>query len=196
MTHILNDMFTLSVPFAEEIIRPILVYIFLAVALRLAGKRELAQVNSFDLVVLLTISNLLQNAGIGPDTSVLGGWVSAASLLITNYLVVRFLFRHPAVGRVLEGTTSVLVQDGKILYDNLRKELMTRDDLIAAIHAQGVEDIDEVQRCEIEPNGTIAVFQKHPTERERMEEEERQVLDRLDELLRRTSAIEQRLASA
>lgn len=195
MSHILNDMFSLAEPVGELIIRPVLVYLFLVVALRLAGKRELAQVNSFDLVVLLTISNLLQNAGIGPDTSLLGGLVASTSLLVTNYLVVRFLFAHPKIGKVIEGSTTVLVEDGKILHKNLQKEFLTADDLFAAIHAQGVESLDEVHRCELAPNGAIAVFQKHPTELERLEEEESDVIKRLDELLRRTSAIEQRITA-
>jgi uncharacterized membrane protein YcaP (DUF421 family) len=196
MRQIVHDMFTLGTPFLEFVIRPVLVYVFLVVALRLAGKRELAQVNSFDLVVLLTISNLLQNAGIGPDTSVLGGWIASASLLAANYLVVRLLFRHPRVGRLIEGLPTVLVEDGRVVYENLHKELLSEDDLIAAIHAQGVEEVRDVRRCEISPNGAIAVFQKHPTEIEQLDQEEQAVIGRLEELLRRTAAIEQRLAAS
>ena len=87
-----TDMFVLALPVAEKILRPIVVYFFLVIGLRLAGKRELAQLNPFDLVVLLTLSNTVQNAIIGDDNSVTGGIIGAATLLLVNYLVVRFLF--------------------------------------------------------------------------------------------------------
>lgn len=196
MHRVISDMFTLGAPLAESIARPVLVYIFLVVALRLAGKRELAQVNSFDLVVLLTLSNLLQNAGIGADTSVLGGWIGAASLLIINYLVVRLLFGHPKIGRLVEGSTTTLIDDGKILYDNLEKELITYEEVIEAIHRQGVEEVGDVRRCEISPTGAIDVFERHPTELEQMQATEQAVMGRLDELLQRMSALESRLAEA
>src|SRR5215831_9678903 len=91
---IFHDMFVLGLPVAEKILRPILVYAFLIVALRLAGKRELAQLNPFDLVVLLTISNTVQNAIIGDVNSVTGGLIGAATLLVVNHFVVRFLYGH------------------------------------------------------------------------------------------------------
>ena len=87
-----TDMFVLALPVAEKILRPIVVYLFLVIGLRLAGKRELAQLNPFDLVVLLTLSNTVQNAIIGDDNSVTGGVIGAATLLLVNFLVVRFLF--------------------------------------------------------------------------------------------------------
>src|SRR5215813_468816 len=95
----LHDMFALSLPLLEKILRPIVVYIFLIVGLRLAGKRELAQLNPFDLVVLLTISNTVQNAIIGEDNSVTGGVIGAATLLIVNHFVVRFLYSHERLER-------------------------------------------------------------------------------------------------
>src|SRR5436305_10363352 len=95
MTQTLHDMFALGLPLAEKILRPIFVYVFLIVGLRLAGKRELAQLNPFDLVVLLTISNTVQNAIIGEDNSVTGGVIGAATLLFVNYVVVWYLYGHP-----------------------------------------------------------------------------------------------------
>src|SRR5215510_11720880 len=89
-----KDMFVLGVPVLEKILRPIVIYAFLVISLRLSGKRELVQLNPFDLVVLLTLSNTVQNAIIGEDNTVLGGIIGATSLLITNFLVVRFLYRH------------------------------------------------------------------------------------------------------
>src|SRR5437764_10519754 len=109
---ILHDMFVLSLPFAEKILRPIVVYAFLILGLRLAGKRELAQLNPFDLVVLLTISNTVQNAIIGEDNTITGGLIGAATLLIVNNLVVRFLYTHERIDRFIEGEPDVLIADG------------------------------------------------------------------------------------
>src|SRR6266498_2358337 len=109
-----HDMFALAVPLAEKVLRPVIVYAFLVVGLRLAGKRELAQLNPFDLVVLLTLSNTVQNAIIGEDNSVTGGLLGAATLLLVNWVVVRFLFRHPALERVVEGDATTLVDAGQV----------------------------------------------------------------------------------
>src|SRR5882757_6728219 len=117
-----TDMFVLAVPIAEKMLRPVIVYMFLVVGLRLAGKRELAQLNPFDLVVLLTLSNTVQNAIIGEDNSVTGGVIGAATLLIVNYLVVRFLYTHQELDQRIEGAPDVLVEDGKIRMDRLQKE--------------------------------------------------------------------------
>src|SRR6266849_5830693 len=104
MHGIWKDMFVLGLPILEKILRPIIVYVFLIVGLRLSGKRELAQLNPFDLVVLLTLSNTVQNAIIGDDTSVTGGIISATSLLAVNYLVVRFLYDHRKLDQLVEGS--------------------------------------------------------------------------------------------
>src|SRR5512136_1790244 len=105
-------MFYLAIPVLEKILRPIFVYAFLIVGLRLAGKRELAQLNPFDLVVLLTLSNTVQNAIIGNDTSVTGGIIGASTLLIVNYLVVRFVYTHGAIEKLVEGDEDVLIENG------------------------------------------------------------------------------------
>src|SRR3979490_2195972 len=104
----LHHMFALGLPVAEKILRPIVVYIFLVVGLRLAGKRELAQLNPFDLVVLLTLSNTVQNAIIGEDNSVTGGLIGATTLLVVNYAVIRFLYGHEKLDRLVEGDAAVL----------------------------------------------------------------------------------------
>src|SRR5205809_6755737 len=114
---IVEHMFHLGLPITEKILRPIVVYFFLVVGLRLAGKRELAQLNPFDLVVLLTLSNTVQNAIIGDDNSVVGGIVGATALLVVNYLVVRFLYRHARLERLVEGDADVLMEDGKVRFD-------------------------------------------------------------------------------
>ena len=108
-----NDIIALKIPIGEKILRPILVYLFLVLMLRIFGKRELAQLNPFDLVVLLSLSNTVQNAIIGDDNTVFGGFVGAFSLLATNYIVVRFLFRHRRLDQVIEGAPTTLIEKGK-----------------------------------------------------------------------------------
>src|ERR1700741_264820 len=109
----------------EKIIRPVIVYFFLIIGLRLAGKRELAQLNPFDLVVLLTLSNTVQNAIIGDDNSVTGGIIGAATLLLLNYLVARFLSRHEKLDRLVEGQATVLIENGRVLKNKLAKEVLS-----------------------------------------------------------------------
>src|SRR5947209_15971913 len=97
---LLHDMFFLGLPVAEKLLRPVVVYFFLIAGLRLAGKRELAQLNPFDLVVLLTLSNTVQNAIIGDDNSVTGGLIGAGTLLLVNHGVVRYLYSHERMDRL------------------------------------------------------------------------------------------------
>src|SRR6266496_4239473 len=107
-----TDVFVVGAPVAEKVLRPVLVYVFLVVALRVFGKRELAQLNPFDLVVLLSLSNTVQNAIIGNDNSVSGGLIGALALLALNYLVVRFLFRHRRLDEILEGEPTTIIEHG------------------------------------------------------------------------------------
>src|SRR5256884_2623676 len=125
MHDIWKDMFVLGIPLLEKILRPIVIYAFLVISLRLSGKRELVQLNPFDLVVLLTLSNTVQNAIIGDDNTVLGGIIGATSLLATNYLVVRFLYDHRKLEQLVEGRADALIQGGKLRTQNLKKELIT-----------------------------------------------------------------------
>lgn len=159
----LQDMFALGVPLAEKIVRPILVYIFLVVGLRLAGKRELAQLNPFDLVVLLTLSNTVQNAIIGNDNSITGGVIGAATLLVVNYGVNRFLYGHEQLERLVEGEADVLIENGVVRDDALKRELITRVDLETAAHKQGFTLLDEIDRAVLEPSGSISFFAGRPT---------------------------------
>src|SRR5258705_9528597 len=109
-TTLLHHMFALGVPVTEKVLRPVVVYACLIIGLRLAGKRELAQLNPFDLVVLLTISNTVQNAIIGDDNSVTGGLIGAGTLLVVNHLVVRYLYAHEPLQPPLPGGPRVLIQ--------------------------------------------------------------------------------------
>src|SRR5262249_6810018 len=129
-----HDMFPLPVPLLEKIVRPIIVYAFLVLLLRLFGKRELAQLNPFDLVVLLLLSNTVQNAVIGNDNSLTGGLIGAFTLLGTNYLVVRFLFKHRRIDQIFEGNPTTLVTSGRVCHDALAKELLSEADLLTLCH--------------------------------------------------------------
>jgi uncharacterized membrane protein YcaP (DUF421 family) len=179
MEKTLHDMFALGLPLVEKMLRPIVVYLFLIVGLRIAGKRELAQLNPFDLVVLLTLSNTVQNAIIGDDNSVTGGVVGAATLLAVNYFVVRFLFDHEKLDRLVEGDPDVLIKDGRICEDRLRAELITRSELEAAAHKQGFASLDEIDRAILDPGGSVSFFAKKPTPEA---ERHRELLARLDRL--------------
>ncbi len=176
-----TDMFVLGVPLLEKILRPIIVYFFLVVGLRLAGKRELAQLNPFDLVVLLTLSNTVQNAIIGEDNSVTGGIVGATALLLINYLVVRYLYGRKKLEQLVEGQPIVLIENGKLNKKHLKDELITLPELEAAAHRQGFESLHEVEQCILEPGGTITFLAKRP-----MPEEARhiEVLQRLDQVMK------------
>ncbi len=157
-----KDMFVMGLPLLEKILRPIIVYAFLVISLRLSGKRELVQLNPFDLVVLLTLSNTVQNAIIGEDNSVIGGIIGATSLLVTNYLVVRFLYDHRKLDQLVEGRADVLVENGKVRTQHLKKELITMAQLEAAARKQGFESLSEVEQCVLEPGGTLTFLGKKP----------------------------------
>jgi uncharacterized membrane protein YcaP (DUF421 family) len=172
-----HHIFALNVPILEKVIRAVLVYVFLIVGLRLAGKRELAQLNPFDLVVLLTLSNTVQNAIIGDDNSLTGGLIGATALLLINYLVIRFLFHHDRLDRIVEGEADVLIDHGKIREDHLKKELLTKHELEIAAHRQGFGDLKEVDQVSIEPGGGIFFSAKKPTTDENQHAE---LISRLD----------------
>lgn len=151
-----------GLPLLEKIVRPVLVYFFLVISLRLFGKRELVQLNPFDLVVLLTLSNTVQNAIIGDDNSVSGGIIGATSLLITNYLVVRFLYRHRKLDQLVEGRADHLIEGGKVRTQLLRQELIKMSQLEAAARKQGFESLAAVDQCILEPGGTLTFIGKKP----------------------------------
>jgi uncharacterized membrane protein YcaP (DUF421 family) len=176
-----RDLFHPDVSILEKILRPILVYFFLIISLRLAGKRELAQLNPFDLIVLLTLSNTVQNAIIGNDNSVSGGIIGAATLLTLNYFVVRFLYSHERLDQVVEGDATVLIEDGRLCHDRMRKELITENELEEAAHKQGFASLDLIDRALIEAGGGICFIPKQPLPEEVQYQE---VLRRLDSISR------------
>ena len=175
-----KDTFVLGLPLAEKILRPIFVYAILVISLRLSGKRELVQLNPFDLVVLLTLSNTVQNAIIGDDNSVSGGIIGATSLLAVNYLVVRFLYGHKRIDQLVEGSADVLIENGVVRPERLKKELISRSQLEAAARKQGFESLNDVQKCILEPGGNLTFIGKKPATDEIRHQE---VVERLKNLM-------------
>ena len=175
----------------EKIIRPILVYILLVVFLRIFGKRELAQLNPFDLIVLLTLSNTLQNAIIGSDNSLSGGAIGAFTLLLFNYIVVRFFFKHRRIDQIIEGKKVKLIENGVINYQALTKELITKAELIAIAHRQGFHKLEEIEACILDENGTFDIKGKEPPS-----EEKRYIalMEKIEELNRQIIEFKQKLS--
>jgi len=176
---LIESMFHLHLPVLEKILRPIIVYLCLVVFVRLFGKRELAQLNPFDLIVLLCLSNTVQNSIIGDDNSVSGGIVGVFSLLGINFILTRILFRFPALNRLIEGKETVLIRDGKIDIEAVKQEALTELELKTVLHKQGLKAYSQVQRCVLEPSGNFYVEEKDPLR----EGKER------DEILRQITAL-------
>src|SRR5271170_3646991 len=175
----IDNMFHLPIPLLEKILRPIIMYLALILLLRLFGKRGLAQLNPFDLVVLLSLSNTVQNALIGNDNSVSGGIVGALTLLSINWLVVRLLFSSPKLERIIEGTDRALILNGVVDHKALKEEVLRIEELMAVIHRQGFNDFDEVQECSIGPNGSFYVKGRQPSQED---ERHAALMTRLEEL--------------
>ena len=156
----LSGMWIPTLSIIEKIIRPLIVYFFLIFILRITGKRELSQINTFDFIVLLMLSNVVQNSIIGNDNSVTGGIIGAISLLGTNYLVEKILYKSRKLDDMVEGESEYLIRNGKLNKKNLDKELISRKDLLMAAHKQGISSFDEVEKAEIDPNGGIIFIKK------------------------------------
>lgn len=145
-----------AVSVLEKIIRPIVVYLLLVLLLRAFGKRILAQLNPFDLVVLLTLSNTVQNAIIGNDTSLSGGALGALSLVGINALLVRIYYRGPEHDkRMIESVDTCLIRNYQVDDEELRRLRINRGELTARAHERGFDDLDEVETAVLYPNGTI-----------------------------------------
>jgi uncharacterized membrane protein YcaP (DUF421 family) len=168
---LIESMFHLHLPVLEKIVRPMIVYLCLVFFLRLFGKRELAQLNPFDLVVLLSLSNTVQNAIIGDDNSITGGLIGAFTLLTINWALTRILFRMPKVNEALEGSETVLIRRGKLDHKSMEQEALTELELLSVVHKQGLNGFEEVEKCVLEPNGTFYVeaMLPSPSDAERAE---------------------------
>lgn len=156
MSSVWADLFQIQIPVLEKVLRTVGVYAGMAILLRLAGKRDLAELNTFDLVVIMLLSNVVQNAVIGNDNSLVGGLLGAAVLLAVNALIVRLAVRYTWISRVFEGRPTDLVVNGKIV-GNLRRLGLRHGDVAVALRRQGASNPREVKRATLEPGGSIVV---------------------------------------
>ena len=191
MNNMWSDMFALGVPVLEKVLRVVIIYLVLIVGLRLAGKRELAQLNPFDLVVLLTISNTVQNAIIGNDNTVTGGIIGVAALLLINYLVVRFVYRNDRIEKLVEGEEDVLIRDGEVNQKALERETISLTELEIAAHKQGFNSLDEIQRAILEPGGGFSFTAREPSPETSRHNE---LLARLDTLTQEVATLRTELS--
>ncbi len=151
-----------DIPLIEKVIRSVVVYLFLLVAFRLTGKRQLGQLTAFDFVVLLIISNVVQNAVIGNDTSLGGGLLGATVILLLNALVAWLTFKHKAVERLVEHSPTVLVKNGRLLRENFRRERLSLAEFRAALRREGVVSLRDVRYVILEEDGHLSVITRRP----------------------------------
>jgi uncharacterized membrane protein YcaP (DUF421 family) len=148
------------------------VYLFIVVAIRLFGKKELAQLSVVDLVFILLISNAVQNAMVGPDSTLSGGLVAASTLFIVNYLLKYLQYRFPRFGKAVQGDAIMLVYEGKYMEDHLKKARITKDEIMEAVREHGVASIEQVNLAIMEVDGSISVlsekFQKRTTKKRKV----------------------------
>ena len=193
----MHALLTHDIPFGEKIIRTVIVYAFLLIGLRVAGKRELSQLNSFDLVVLLLLSNTVQNAIIGNDNSLIGGIAGATALLAINAIVVRLLFRMGKLDR-LEGKPESLIHNGRLVRKHLDREMITVAELEAAARRQGIDSLAHVNECRLETGGALSFIERHPTQDEERHHEAVGLLGQIDArqraMLEQLTALELKIA--
>jgi uncharacterized membrane protein YcaP (DUF421 family) len=174
-----DDMFTLGIPWPEKFLRTFAVYAFLLIALRLAGKRELGQLSTSDLIVVLLLSNTVQNAIIGNETSLVGGVVGAGTLILLNKAVAYFIYRSERFRRVIEGDPVPLVIDGQIQKKTLKSQRISLDALVAAARDQNIDGLDGIHQALLETNGSISIIPRSTGAEHRMTEQ----LNRIEAML-------------
>ena len=185
-----------DISFGEKAIRTAAVYAFLLIGLRVAGKRELSQLNPFDLVVLLLLSNTVQNAIIGNDNSLIGGLAGATFLLLINAVVVRSLFHYGKLDRI-EGKPESLIHNGRLMRRHLEREMITIAELEAAARRQGIESLAHVNECRLETGGALSFIERHPTQDERRHHESLGMLGQIESrqraILEQLTALERKI---
>ncbi len=154
----MSDLWSVPLPLTEKVLRAAVGYLFLLVAFRVLGRRQLGQLTNFDLVVVLVVANVLQNAMIGDDSSLTGGLIGAATVLGLNALVAAVVFASRRVERLVDGDPIVVARDGKLLRDRLRRELLTENEVLAAARQAGIQDLASVRLAILETNGEISVL--------------------------------------
>jgi len=192
----MHALLTPDIPFGEKLIRTAVVYVFLLLGLRLAGKRELSQLNPFDLVVLLLLANTVQNAIIGNDNSLVGGITGAAALLLMNAIVVRVLYHYGKLDRI-EGKPETLIRNGRLMRHHLERELITVAELESAARRQGIESLAHVHECRLETGGALTFIQRHPTGEEERHHESLGLLAQIEArqraIVEQLSALERKI---
>ena len=153
-------MFSMFVPWWTFIVRAVVVYAFVLIFLRVTGKRQMGQLAPFDLVLLLLISNTVQNSMNAGDNSLIGGLISAASLLILNFIVGKLTYSSKKLADIVEGRPEVLIHNGHLYEAILKREEITHDDLESALRRAGCNSIAEVQFAILENNGAITIKKK------------------------------------
>ena len=145
-------------PFVEIVLRTICVYAFMIIAIRIFGKKELAQLSVIDLVFILLISNSVQNAMVGPNTSLNGGLVAASSLFLVNYTLKQILYRSKKMSNLIQGEAVLLIYNGVANMENCKKAEITIEELEAAVREHGAKDIQKVELAILEVDGNISVI--------------------------------------
>ena len=153
-------MWNMSIAWWELILRGIIIYIFLIALLRVTGKRQIGQMSPFDLVLLLVLSNAVQNSMNGGDNSVIGGMISAATLVAINWLVGLLTYKSRRAEALIEGRPELLIHNGKLFETILARAQLTRHELRAALRESGCDDIEDVHAAFLENDGTISVIPK------------------------------------
>ena len=144
----------------DIVVRTAVVYLALLLGLRLTGKRSVGQMTPWDFILLLLLANAVQNAMTGPDTSLVGGLVAAGTLIAVNMVVAWIVHRNERLGRVIEGTPTILIRHGQIITQNLAKEGITKDDLLRALREHGVNTVEEVRSAILEVDGSVSVVKE------------------------------------
>lgn len=156
----MDAIWALPVPVWDKVLRAVVGYAFLLIAFRVLGRRQLGQLTNFDLVVVLVVANVLQNAMIGNDNSLTGGLIGATTVLVLNAGVAATVFASRRVERIVDGDPLVLIRDGVVMPTPLRRELITRNELEAAVRRSGLRDITDVDLAMLEGTGDITILKR------------------------------------
>lgn len=151
----------MTVHWSELIGRGLLIYFFLILLLRATGKRQIGQMSPFDLVLLMVLSNAVQNSMVGGDNSVTAGLILAVTLVAANWIVGKITSSSKTMEKLIEGSPQVLFHNGKVYERILSEDQITRQELIAAVHKAGYDGLDEIRTAILENDGTISVIPKH-----------------------------------
>ncbi len=181
---IMTVLFDPGEPIWSKLLRTVVIYLVLLILLRIGGKRELGQLSTLDLVVLLLLSNTVQNAIIGNEYSLTGGIIGAVVLIFLDKLLSRISYNVPALARLIGGNPTPLIADGNLLPNNMRKQGITPEELAALCRLQGIDRMEEVETATLEVNGTVTVRPRHPTPNERAQAEILARLSAIEHLLR------------